>query len=91
VKKIKVVKVEVVACDFCGKEESGKDGNFAMSRCVVCGKDVCGRHLDSEWSEDGVLCPDHAKLYEFQQGEEWGTVRLVEIATGQTVNHLWKY
>lgn len=61
-KEITVTKT-FVQCDCCEKTTEQRDV-WIMS-CAVCGKDVCNNHPDAESNEDGCLCPECSKIYEF--------------------------
>lgn len=77
--------VEVLVCDFCDKE---LDYSFP-DRCVVCGKDVCDKHI-AQWEEDGSICVDCGKEgYEivYGEGEEEGGVCVEK--NGEMVNALY--
>lgn len=48
----KSIEVEYVVCDICIKE---LDNYEASHRCVLCGKEVCDKHM-GQTTEDGILC-----------------------------------
>lgn len=67
----KLIKVEVVKCDFCGTEQVP---GIIIGGCSVCGLDVCPNHEFPEDAccEDGLLCPNCSKKYRFEHECECG-------------------
>jgi len=71
-----VIKKPHLKCDFCPTEGWELDhgtifnektgSNEALNRCAVCGKYTCIHH-NLEACEDGVLCPRHSEIYEFDE------------------------
>lgn len=89
--------IDVSVCDFC---KADRDDHYTFDECVICGRDVCGRHEDAQWTEDGSLCPECHSKYEIVHGSEgaeidghpleWGSVGIVEKSTGRNASHLWQ-
>lgn len=57
--------VGIVVCDYCDKK---LDSQFP-DMCVMCGKDICDKHI-AQWEDDGSICVDcEKKGYKISYGD----------------------